>query len=201
MPADACLVYSAQASSFLETHTMPFPSLLRRLTWGLEHRLAARLRRPKACHHPALRRPAVIPRVEALEPRMVLSTLTVLNNLDHGAGSLRDTIAGAVSGDTIAFAKSVRSITLTSGELAITQSLNIDGPGASKLTIDGGAAGRVFDIAGGATVSLTGLTIADGLADAGGRRSQRGRRQSHHHGMHPGPQPGTGRYGRGRDSQ
>ena len=40
-----------------------------------------------------------LPRLEALEDRTVPSTVTVLNNLDGGAGSLRDAIAHAKSGD------------------------------------------------------------------------------------------------------
>src|SRR6478735_307667 len=43
------------------------------------------------------------PRLEILEDRTALSTLTVLNNHDSGAGSLRDTIAHAKDGDTIVF--------------------------------------------------------------------------------------------------
>jgi hypothetical protein len=70
------------------------------------------------------------------------STLTVLNNADSGSGSLRDTIAAANSGHTIVFSHSVHYITLTSGKLAVTQSLTIDGPGADQLTISGANASR-----------------------------------------------------------
>ena len=109
-----------------------------------------------------------MPRLEALEDRTVLSTLTVLNNLDSGPGSLRGTIANAGAGDTIVFAKSVHQITLTSDELAIGKNLDIEGPGAKRLTISGDDANRVFDITGGSTVTIAGLTVADGLADFGG---------------------------------
>jgi hypothetical protein len=111
-------------------------------------------------------------RLEALEDRLVPSTLTVLNSADSGPGSLRDAIAAAHSGDTINFAPALagQTITLTSGELAITKALAIQGPGADLLTVSGSYAGRVFDIAGRAgTVALTGLTVANGLAlDSGG---------------------------------
>src|SRR5262249_35750736 len=72
------------------------------------------------------------PRLEALEGRDVPSTLTVMNNLDSGAGSLRAEIAAANPGDTIVFAPGLdgQTIQLTSGELAITKSLTIQGPGA-----------------------------------------------------------------------
>ena len=87
------------------------------------------------------------------------------NGLDSGPGSLRDTIADASPGDTINFAKKVHTITLTSGELDITQNLDIEGPGPNKLTISGNDDSRVFDISAGETVTIAGLTIADGLAD------------------------------------
>src|SRR5258707_12513117 len=67
------------------------------------------------------------PRMEALENRWLPSTLTVLNNLDSGPGSLRADIAAANSGDQIVFANSVHAITLTSGELAVNKSLDIEG--------------------------------------------------------------------------
>ena len=62
------------------------------------------------------------------------STLTVTNNLDSGAGSLRDTIAASRSGDLINFDPSLngQTIILTSGELAISWSLDIEGPGGKQ---------------------------------------------------------------------
>jgi hypothetical protein len=111
-----------------------------------------------------------VPRLESLEDRAVPSTLTVLNNQDSGPGSLRAEIAAASSGDTIQFGSSLKgqTITLTSGELAVTQSLNIQGLGTSKLSISGNGASRVFDVSGGATVTIAGLTITNGVADHGG---------------------------------
>src|SRR5262249_34341927 len=75
------------------------------------------------------------PRLEGLEERWVPSTLTVTNALDTGVagdGSLRGEIAAAQSGDVINFAPGLagQTITLTNGELAITRSLDIEGPGA-----------------------------------------------------------------------
>jgi hypothetical protein len=65
-----------------------------------------------------------------LEDRTVLSVLTVLNNADSGAGSLRDTLAAAQSGNTIVFDPSLmhETITLTSGPLALSSNLTIEGP-------------------------------------------------------------------------
>src|SRR5947209_3927714 len=87
---------------------------------GLSPRPASRSNAPAV-------RPAFRPTLEALEDRWVPSTLTVLNNLDSGAGSLRADIAAAHNGDTIVFAPSLagQTITLASGELFIKHSLTI----------------------------------------------------------------------------
>jgi hypothetical protein len=123
----------------------------------------------------APKRPAFRPRLEALEDRCVPSALTVTNNLDSGKGSLRYQIAQAEKSngkDTIVFAPSLdgQTITLTSGELYITNALTIQGPGANKLTISGNHSSRVFDVALNVKVALSGLTISNGNAvhDGGG---------------------------------
>src|SRR5437868_9723096 len=126
-------------------------------------------------HSPHNRRPgrprrSFVPRLETLEGRDVPSTLTVLNNHDSGAGSLRDAIGHAKDGDTVRFNPGLdgQTITLTSGQLTIKKSLDIEGPGASLLAISGNDASRVFDVSNGRAVTLTGLTIAHGRADHGG---------------------------------
>ena len=90
------------------------------------------------------------------------ATLTVTNLNDSGAGSLRDSIASASAGDKIHF-QVTGTIALTSGQLTIGRNLTISGPGASQLAINGNHASRVFEIAAGATVSLSGLTVQKGL--------------------------------------
>ena len=57
------------------------------------------------------------------------------------------------------------TITLTGGEVAITDNLTIVGPGPNTLTISGNDHSRVFDISPDTTVTISGLTIAHGLAD------------------------------------
>ena len=108
--------------------------------------------------------------IEALESRTLLSTVIVTNNADSGPGSLRDAIANASSGDTIVFADSVKNetITLTSGELAVNKSLDIEGPGSNHLTISGNNSSRVFDVSGSGNVTIAGLTITAGKATVGG---------------------------------
>src|SRR5689334_129025 len=63
-----------------------------------------------------------------------LSTITVSNIGDAGAGSLRQAIMDAAPGSTINFDANVfatpQTITLASGQLIIDKNLTIQGPGA-----------------------------------------------------------------------
>ncbi len=134
----------------------------------LRNRISSRAPQDRAQHRPPA--PRFRPHLEALEDRWLPSTLTVLNNLDSGPGSFRAEIAAANKGDTIVFDSSLngQTITLTSGELAITKSLTIQGPGAGQLTISGGGAWRVFEVDGAkTTATLSGLAISQGDGMAG----------------------------------
>jgi hypothetical protein len=142
-----------------------YPTLL--TLWLTLSGQAARPTPPR--RRPAFRRPLL----EALEDRSLPSTLTVTSALDSGAGSLRDAIVHAKDGDTIVFASSLngQSITLTSGELAISKSLDIEGPGASLLAVSGNSASRVFDISQNqqtVVVTIAGLTIENGRSPGKG---------------------------------
>lgn len=103
------------------------------------------------------------------------ATLEITNLDDAGAGSLRDAITaanGTAGADVITFAPGLTgTILLTSGQLTITDSLQIVGPGRAALTIDGNAASRVFEIPlspGEVVVSMSGLTVSNGSAQVGG---------------------------------
>lgn len=73
-------------------------------------------------------------------------TLTVTTTADSGTGSLRERIAAAASGDTIAIT-AAGTITLTSGELVVRgKDLVIAGPGATELTVTTNASSRAFRI-------------------------------------------------------
>lgn len=105
--------------------------------------------------------------------------ITVTNLDDSGSGSLRQAIADSfLNGpaiDTITFDSSLTgTITLTSAALEITRSMVIQGTGASKITISGNNAFRVFTISDNDTsvieVTISGVTIANGSSavDGGG---------------------------------
>jgi hypothetical protein len=120
-------------------------------------------------------RRCVVPRCEVLEDRTVPSTFTVMNLNDGGPGSLRDAIAMANAtpgANTIVFTPGLHgTIPLTSGELLITHSVTINGPGASRLAVSGSNASRVFEIDFNfpfTDVAINGLTITHGYAPFGG---------------------------------
>ena len=95
----------------------------------------------------------------------------MLNLDDNGPGSLRQAVLDANAhpgADVIRFAHGLHgTITLTGGQLDITDDLTIHGPGADRLAVSGNHAGRVFSISGGATVTIAGLTITDGRVVGG----------------------------------
>jgi hypothetical protein len=99
------------------------------------------------------------------------ATFTVANLADSGPNSLRQAVlnANAAPGaDAIAFAPGLTgTITLTSGEIRITDSLAVDGPGASMLTVSGSDLSRIFHVenfpvAAPIDVTLSGLTMTHG---------------------------------------
>ncbi len=118
---------------------MSFTSLLQSLRWSAERSQERRPARQQTQRRRARQQPHCVPKLEALEARTVLSTLTVLNNADSGSGSLRGIVAAANSGDTIVFANSLKNktIRLTSGELAVSKSLDIEGLGLKQAKSPG----------------------------------------------------------------
>jgi hypothetical protein len=107
----------------------------------------------------------------AVTPFAPCGPAVVTNSNDSGAGSLRDIIANACSGDTVTFDMTAghvtTPVTLTSGELLIDKDLTITGPGANLLTISGNNNSRIFEIRPGKTVSISDLTIANGRVPSG----------------------------------
>ena len=101
--------------------------------------------------------------------RAQAATILVTSSADNGPGTLRAAITAANNGDAIAFALNLpATITLITGELLITKSITISGPGSGSLTISGNNSSRVFNIGTSNTVNISGVRIADGVADGGG---------------------------------
>src|SRR5262245_35550721 len=100
---------------------------------------------------------AVMASVQSASPAIIMVT----NTNDSGLGSLRNALAVANDGDTIDATGVSGTILLTSGELQITHSVTINGPGAENLAVNGNATFVVFhNFASKATIS--GFTITNG---------------------------------------
>jgi hypothetical protein len=133
----------------------------------------------KYSRRPSGKRRRFRPGLDALDSRVVPSTLTVTSNLGFGPGTLRTEIGIATSGDTIVFDQQLRGQTIDietnppfalggSYELVIDKNLDIEGPGAANLAINGENLARVFRVTAGVQVTLSGLTIENGNGRAGG---------------------------------
>lgn len=113
-------------------------------------------------------------------PSLVVTTTSDVVDATDGLTSLREAITFANNtggADTITFGGPVftdanpDTITLALGQLDITDSVTISGPGASSLTIDGNHSSRVFwtySAFAALDVTLSGMTITGGNADVGG---------------------------------
>jgi hypothetical protein len=115
--------------------------------------------------------------LQALEGRVAPAVFAVSNLNDAGPGSLRQAVldANATPGaDTITFDGTLfatpRTISLTSGDLTVTDAVTISGPGAGLLTVrrDQAAATsfRIFTFAGATPfiATLSAMTISGGQA-------------------------------------
>jgi predicted outer membrane repeat protein len=103
------------------------------------------------------------------------ANFNVTNLNDAGAGSLRQAIVdanNAVGADTVTFQAGLTgTITLTTGQLYIADSVDIQGPGAAVLTVSGNNSSRVFYLYNSdATIDviISGLTITGGSDTIGG---------------------------------
>ena len=116
-----------------------------------------------------------------LTPTYVVDLATDESDGNYSAGdlSLREAISlanNSNSQEVIAFDPALTgdTILLTLGQLNITGTMTIEGPGSGSLTVDGYGQYRVFDIGADADVSMSGLTVEGGIVsgDGGGIRNQ-----------------------------
>lgn len=99
------------------------------------------------------------------------ATITVTTTADSGAGSLRQALSVANSGDTITFAAALSGVTLgvTSGPLALNKPLTIDDSTlVVALTLDGNGLKQLFTVNSSGVVTLTHLTLTNGKSNYGG---------------------------------
>jgi fibronectin-binding autotransporter adhesin len=112
--------------------------------------------------------------VETLEDRVTPSNFNVIT-LSDGPGSaadvtLRYAVNNSAAGDTVTFDPSISfpgATITTASTLTIGHNLTIIGPGAANMFVNGDDAHTVFSVANGVSVSVSGLTITNGLAASG----------------------------------
>lgn len=137
------------------------------MSWPFFHNKQSRKspsRRWRAFGHGSYGR---LSRFESLEKRHLLATYTVSSLADAGANSLREAISDAnnlAGPDIITFANSVNNMSIgLLSAIEIKDSLTIQGPGASLLTIDAQSNSRIFNITAAADdVTIQGLTMTGG---------------------------------------
>jgi CSLREA domain-containing protein len=94
---------------------------------------------------------------------------TVTSVADGGDGSLRQAVEGICENGYIDFEAGLagQSIELTSGQVSLNKSLTITNPLAPGLAVDGQGNSRVFNIIGGAQVTIEDIAIINGNAGGG----------------------------------
>jgi parallel beta-helix repeat protein len=104
--------------------------------------------------------------------------LVVTNANDSGTGSLRQMIAYANTipgADVVSFDPTFfnvpRTITLTTGEIAMTDTLTLTGPGSTLLTVSGNSASRIFNTSAaptGTSINISSATLVNGKVSGPG---------------------------------
>lgn len=107
----------------------------------------------------------------AADPVLAVLTVTTLADENDGCGvgacSLREAIGAAVPGETIDFAVT-GTILLTVGPLVPATDVVVAGPGSAQLTVAGGLARRLFEIAAARSIELRDLRLYQGRAPSDG---------------------------------
>lgn len=114
---------------------------------------------------------AVLFVVAFVSVRTVSAVNFVVSNLnDSGIGSLRQAISDANANpgdDTIQVQSGIIGTIVVASELTISSNIGFTGPGAEIFSISGNSQTRVFNIASGSTVSISGVMVTRGRAQLG----------------------------------
>jgi hypothetical protein len=104
------------------------------------------------------------PRAGGIAHPLVAPVITVTNTDDAGPGSLRQAVLDAPDAAVIQFDAAVagQTIVLTSGNIAISRAVVIEGPVPGGITISGGLLSRAFFVTTAGNATLRNLTITDG---------------------------------------
>ena len=113
---------------------------------------------------PGPERQALIERMQSAArtpPPVPANSIVVSNCNDSGAGSYRQAVLDAVSGDTIDLTSTgCSTITLTTGDVqAFQNDLTLQGPGALGLFINGGSLYRPLEHLGTGTLHINDLSL------------------------------------------
>ncbi|NJC26123.1 choice-of-anchor Q domain-containing protein [Neolewinella antarctica] len=101
-------------------------------------------------------------------PALFAATITVTSSGDSGAGTFRQAVLDAVSGDAIRFAAATDGVDIVLvTEVTIDKNLSIIGNGMANTVLNGNKATRLINIISG-TVQLRGLTLTRGLTTMSG---------------------------------
>ena len=91
--------------------------------------------------------------------------IMVTSTTDGADGSLRDAIAQAQDGDNVIFSSFLfGNLTLTQGEIEISNDINIIGIASPTTSVDAGGNSRIFSIVGDAAVTISNIYLRNGSA-------------------------------------
>lgn len=98
------------------------------------------------------------------------TTLVVTSGANSGAGTLRDTLANTVIGDTVTFDSSLSGATIMlSSQLSVANQITIDASAlVPGLRLNGNATTRILQVQSNATLVVNGLTFTNGGGVSGG---------------------------------
>ena len=115
--------------------------------------------------------------IEPFEDRLLCAAYVVVGGGDAAGGTVHRVLPGVyfastlraavnaanatADADVIGISPLVRNVALTAGELAVSNALVVQGLGANYQTIDGGGAGRVFNVRPGVTATISDVTVAN----------------------------------------